>query len=145
MLQGRQLTGQARQALGDGDSQTALDLYRQALQAYTDALDLSPDNAEALTYRGWLHHNLAVGVGEGPEADELDGYARQDLDQAVAADPSYTDARIFRAIMAADSGDFATAQADLDAADPADIPTFMTSTVDQLRARIAAGLAGSTP
>ncbi|HEY6532610.1 MAG TPA: hypothetical protein VIY72_09910, partial [Acidimicrobiales bacterium] len=143
VLQAQQLTGQASQALEDGDTQGALDLYRQAMQAYTQALDLSPDNAEALTYRGWLYHNLAVGVGDGPEADELDGYARLDLDQAVASDPDYTDARVFRAIMAAAAGDFAAAQADLDTADPADIPTYMTSTVDQLRARIAAGLAAS--
>ncbi|HEY6531118.1 MAG TPA: hypothetical protein VIY72_02355, partial [Acidimicrobiales bacterium] len=50
VLQAQQLTGQASQALEDGNTQGALDLYRQAMQAYTQALDLSPDNAEAHTY-----------------------------------------------------------------------------------------------
>jgi tetratricopeptide (TPR) repeat protein len=142
-MEALQLTGLAQQALREGDSDGALELYRQAMESYSQALELSPGNAEALTNRGWLYHNLALAVGEGSEAVELEGYALQDLDRAIAAEPSYGPARVFRAFLAADAGQFAAAQADLDAADPADIPTYMASTVDDLKARIATGLAGT--
>jgi tetratricopeptide (TPR) repeat protein len=144
-MEAQQLTGLAQQALREGDSEGALELYRQAMQSYSEALELSPGNAEALTNRGWLYHNLALAVGEGSQAVELEGYALEDLDQAIAAEPTYGPARVFRAFLAASAGQYAAAQADLDAADPADIPTYMASTVDDLKARIAAGLAGSTP
>jgi hypothetical protein len=96
-----------------------------------------------LTNRGWLYHNLALAVGEGSEAVELEGFALEDLDQAIAAEPTYAPARVFRAVLAANAGQYVAAQADLDATDPADIPTYMTSTVDDLKDRIAAGLAGT--
>lgn len=148
VLQAREQTGQAGVALQDGDTDQALDLYRQAMESYSNALDISPNNVDALTNRGWLYYRLSTSVEEGPEAQQLRDFAGQDLDQAIASDPEFTDARIFRAIIASDRGDFAAAQADLDAADSADIPTFMTDRVDQLRAEVTAGLAattGSTP
>jgi tetratricopeptide (TPR) repeat protein len=142
-MEAQQLTGLAQQALREGDSEGALELYRQAMQSYSEALELSPSNAEALTNRGWLYHNLALAVGEGSEAVELEGFALEDLDQAIAAEPTYAPARVFRAVLAANAGQYAAAQDDLDAADPADIPTYMASTVDDLKERIAAGFAGT--
>lgn len=144
VLQAQGLTGQARAALEDGDTDRSLQLYTDALAAYTDALDLAPANVDALTSRGWLYHNLALGVGEGAEADELDGYAREDLAEAVAIDPSYGPARVFRAVLARDDGDAAAAREELAAADPDTIPSYMTTLVDQLRADVGAPTS-STP
>jgi tetratricopeptide (TPR) repeat protein len=144
VLAAQTATGQARVALQDGDNEKALDLFRSALQSYTDALEISPGNVMALTYRGWLNHNLAVGVGEGPEAAQLDGYARDDLDQALANDPTFADALVFRAFLHADVGEFAPAQVLLDAIDPDAIPPYMADELASLQARVTAGLAGSS-
>lgn len=143
VLEAQGFTGQAQQALQQGDSPGALDLYRKALESYSKALEIAPNDGQALTFRGWLYHNLAVGVGDGTDAVQLDGYARQDLDAAVAADASFTVARVFRAVLEADAGDYPAARADLDAADPSDIPDYMRSTLDDLTTRVAAGLAGT--
>ena len=145
VLQAQQSTGEAQVALGNGDTQTALDRYRDALDAYGKALAIAPANVEALTNRGWLYHNLALGAGAGAQADELDGYARQDLDAAVAAQSDYGPARVFRAVLARDAGRFDTADQELAAADLSTIPTYMDQILDGLRADIAAGLEGSAP
>jgi hypothetical protein len=63
----------------------------------------------------------------------------------VAADPTYADARVFRAILERNAGDFAAAQADLDALDVSQIPQYMQSMVEQVRTEVQAGLAGATP
>jgi tetratricopeptide (TPR) repeat protein len=142
VLQGQQATGQAQQALGEGDSAAAGEFFERALEAYDEALELSPGNAQALTYRGWVLHNVAL-ASPPDERVQFDERAMEYLDQAVAADDTFADARVFRAILRTDAGDFAAAQADLDAVDPEQIPTFMTSRVDELRAEVAAGLAGT--
>ena len=144
VLEAQGLTGQAQQALQDGDTEAALQLYQDALSSYSDALELSPANVEALTFRGWLYHNLALGVGEGSEADELDGYAAEDLAAAVQVDPAYGPARVFRAVLARDAGDAAAAREELAAADPATIPGYMQELVDGLRDQVAVPGEGST-
>jgi len=142
VLQAQQATGQAQTALQDGDSSAALDYYRTALERYSQALEQSPGNVEAMTYRGWVLHNVALGSSSA-QATQLDEQARQWLDQAVTTDPTYADARVFRALMRSAAGDYTGAQADLDAVDTTQIPTFMTSTVDDLRSQVRAGLAGA--
>lgn len=59
-----------------------------AVQLYDEVLDVDPDNREALAYKGWLLV-LAGLVDEGAVL----------LDDAVAADPAYLDARFFRAFV----------------------------------------------
>jgi len=143
VLQAQQATGQAQTALQSGDSAAARDYYQTALERYSQALEQSPGNVEAITYRGWVLHNVALASSSAPAA-ELDQQAMQGLDQAVATDPTYADARVFRALMRSAAGDFSGAQADLDAIDTTQIPAFMTSTVDNLRAQVKAGLTGAT-
>ena len=73
------------------------------VDCYDEILAVSPDNVEALTYRGWALIRLDR-VDEG--ADEL---AR-----AVEVDPDYPDARVFRAVVATRGGDFELAAAEVD-------------------------------
>ena len=54
MLQATASNGEAQAALQRGDNQAALDHYRDAITAYTDALKLSPTNVEAMAYREGL-------------------------------------------------------------------------------------------
>ena len=49
-----------------------------------------------MTYRGWVLHNVALG-STSAQAAQLDEQAMQWLDQAVTTDPTYADARVFRA------------------------------------------------
>lgn len=142
VLQAQSYFGQARQALNDGDSQAAVDNFEKSIQTYDKALEISPGNAQAMAYRGWVLHNVAL-ASSSAQAAELDGQAMQWLDRAVAADPTFADARIFRAILLSNLGEYAAAQTDLDQVDAAKVPTFMQTDLDNLRAQVATGLAGS--
>ena len=73
-----------------------------AIECYDDILATSPDNLEALTYRGWAHVRAD---------DEAAGVA--DLQQAVDLDPDYADARVFLAVVASNNGAFTTAAEEL--------------------------------
>jgi tetratricopeptide (TPR) repeat protein len=143
VLQAQSYFGQARQALNDGDSQAAVDNFEKSIQTYDKALEISPTNAEAMAYRGWVLHNVAL-ASSSSQATDLDAQAMQWLDRAVAADPTYADARIFRAILLSNLGEYAAAQADLDQVDAAKVPSFMQTDLDNLRADVAAGLSSST-
>ena len=124
VLQAQQATGQARGALQDGDTTAALDFYQQAIKLYTEALEQSPTNVEAITYRAWVLHNIA-GDGTSDQAIQLNQQAMAGLDEAVTVDPTYADARVFRAILLANLGQYSGAQTDLDAIDTSQIPSFM--------------------
>jgi tetratricopeptide (TPR) repeat protein len=143
VLQAQQFTGQATQSLNDGDNQAALDNYRKAIEAYDKALQQSPTNVEAMTYRGWVLHTIALGSSS-DQAKELDTEALRWLDQAVATDPTYPDARVFRAILHRNAGDFTAAQADLASVDDTQIPPFMQNMITAVRSDVAAGLSGAT-
>jgi tetratricopeptide (TPR) repeat protein len=143
VLQAQSYFGQARQALNDGDSQAAVDNFEKSIQTYDKALEISPGNAQAMAYRGWVLHNVAI-ASSSAQATELDAQAMQWLDRAVAADPTFADARIFRAILLSNLGEYAAAQADLDQVDEAKVPTFMQTDLDNLRTEVATGLSGST-
>jgi len=143
VLQAQQFTGQATQALQAGDGQSAIDNYRKAIETYDKALEQSPTNVEAMTYRGWVLHTIAIN-SDAQAAAQLDPEARQWLDRALATDPKYPDARVFRAILERNAGEFAAAQADLDAVDDSQIPPFMQNMITSVRTDVAAGVSGST-
>ena len=84
----------------------------------------------------WKPDVVAIGLG----ARTIVGA----LDEAIAADPTYADARVFRAILERNAGQFAAAQADLAAVDMKAIPAYMTNMIDSVRKDVAAGLAGTT-
>jgi tetratricopeptide (TPR) repeat protein len=135
ILQAQSATGQASAALGEGDGAKALKFFESAISAYDKALELSPANTEALTYRGWVLHTIAVN-SEAAQAAQLDSQALVYLDRAIAIDPTYADARVFRAILERNAKDYAAAKADLDAVDMNAIPPFMTNLVNSVRTEL---------
>jgi cytochrome c-type biogenesis protein CcmH/NrfG len=106
----------------------------EAVTCYSDVLARSPGNAEALTYRGWL----LVRTGNA----RLEQQAADDLDAAVASDPTYPDARAFRAIVFYRLGEFDAAAAELAVLDTLDPPPIIDSLLDQFGVR--EGVAGAT-
>lgn len=91
-----------------------------AIDCYDEILDGSPDDVEALTYRGWAN----------VRAEHVDA-GMADLDRAVELDPNYPDARVFRAVVAANAGDFATAAEELQvfyANDPSEVAVQIVQT-----------------
>jgi len=132
ILQAQSATGQASAALGEGDGAKALKYFESAISAYDKALELSPANVEALTYRGWVMHTIAVN-SDAAQAAQLDSQARAFLDRAIAIDPTYADARVFRAILERNAKQYAAAKADLDAVDMNAIPLYMTNMIDSVR------------
>ena len=139
ILQAQSATGQASAALQAGDGAKALKYFESAITAYDRALELSPANAEALTYRGWVLHTIAVN-SEAAEAAQLDVQALDYLNRAIAVDPNYSDARVFRAILERNAKQFAAAKADLDAVDMNAIPQYMTNMIASVRTDVEAGL-----
>jgi tetratricopeptide (TPR) repeat protein len=142
LLQAGQLTAQGRAALEEGDSQEALDLYTQAIEAYQQVVDLDPGNAEALASQAWLLHNIALQSTSG-QAAELDAVALGLLDDAVAVDGTYAPARIFRARLLEGLGRPVEAQADLDAVDADEVPSYLAGLFDALRSRVAEAVVAS--
>jgi tetratricopeptide (TPR) repeat protein len=142
ILRAQGYTGQASAALQAGNTDKALEQYELAIESYDKALELSPANVEALTYRGWVLHTLATN-SEVSIATQLDAQARIFIDQAISVDPTYADARVFRAILERNAGEFAAAQIDLDAVDMKAIPPYMKNMIDSVRNDVATGLASS--
>ena len=138
ILQAQGLTGQAQASLQAGDSAKALKQFESAVQAYDKALEISPENVQAMTYRGWVLHTIALS-SEPSVAADLDRQALEYLDEAIAIDPLYSDARVFRAILERNAGEFGAAKADLDAIDMNAIPMYMIQMVNSLREDVAAG------
>jgi cytochrome c-type biogenesis protein CcmH/NrfG len=94
-----------------------------------------PSSAEAYAYRGWTLTRV--------NDQRLWAVAQQNLDQAVLLDPSYPDARVFRAVLERNQGRLADARADLAAFDALHPPQMMRDLVDQmgLRASLEPGAA----
>ena len=138
ILQAQGLTGQAQASLQAGDSTKALKQFESAVQAYDKALEISPENVQVMTYRGWVLHTIALS-SELSVAADLDRQALEYLDEAIAIDPLYSDARVFRAILERNAGEFGAAKADLDAIDMNAIPMYMIQMVNSLREDVAAG------
>jgi tetratricopeptide (TPR) repeat protein len=97
----------------------------EAIEIYDDVLLDEPSNAEALTYRGWLT-NLA--------GDQATG--RDFVEDAVIADPTYPDARVFAAVIALRSGDAEGAAGHLAALDKLDVPPFIEQLVEAQGLRV---------
>jgi hypothetical protein len=118
------LLAQARAALGV-DVRTSLDLYRQVL-------DRDPTNAEALTYSGWLLYIASGNAGEQARAAAVDA-ARQQMDKAITADPSYADPHCFLAVIATrEADDTATATTESDRCLSLDPPAEVRSLMQSL-------------
>ncbi len=74
----------------------------EALECFDDVLLEDPDNAEALTYRGWFVILTISSAGETMEeeqAAELLNSGLTYLDRAVEVSPDFPDARAFRSVV----------------------------------------------
>jgi hypothetical protein len=110
-----------------------------AIDAYDAVLEIDPDNAEALTYRGWL----VARVGSTADAADLVDRGEAFLDRAIAADPDYVDPYCFKAIIQFRyRGDAAAAKGPVETCLAADPPQAVRGLVEGLRAEIDAALAG---
>jgi tetratricopeptide (TPR) repeat protein len=105
----------------------------EAVMCYDEVLADDPDNLEALTYRGWALVQSTL-VDDGLEY----------LDRAIALDPSYPDARVFRAIAYRDQERYDDARADLAVVDAGQVPVAMAPLIEQLRAELDAAAGSPT-
>lgn len=130
---GETFTGDIRQTTRDllltARDQTAAGEFDQALATYDEVLAIAPTNAEALTYSAWIGRTMARSLD--------DEAALLLLDDAIAADPAYADARVFRAIILRDLGRFDESLAELDSIDPDAVPEFMVPQVASLRSEVS--------
>ena len=114
-------------ALQDGDTAKALDLYRQALESYTDALEISPGNVRPSPTAAGSTTTWPWAWATDPRATSSTATPATSSMPALAADPTFADARVFRAFLHADAGEFAQAQADCSTgSQPGDVPPYMT-------------------
>ena len=132
----RGLIVRAGELTGQGDFDAAIDVYDEVLSS-------EPSNVVALTYKGWLTWLT----------EDRDKVAEQDraiileserlLAEAVALDPDYPDARVFRTIIFASTSRWRMAQADLAVFDSLNPAADLRGLVDSsnLRADIDAGMA----
>jgi tetratricopeptide (TPR) repeat protein len=90
---------QVASLLSEGRILLASSSYADALDRYTTALKIEPDNVEALTYGGWV---LAVSpqAADPESGPEVLAQAKGLIEQAIAIDPTYADPHCFLAIIA---------------------------------------------
>ncbi len=121
------------QQLGQGGA----DGLEASLQCFDDVLDQDPNNVEALTYRGWYVGLVAASArdqGLVDQADQLYEVAEAFVQQAIDIDPTYPDARAFRAVIADRRGDPERACSELAALAGLDAPPMMsqlTASIDE--------------
>ncbi|MEE9414023.1 MAG: tetratricopeptide repeat protein [Acidimicrobiales bacterium] len=82
----------------------------QAQVLFDAVLSQEPDNVEAITYAGWMLAQVWNDLGEDVAVDEATRAELKDsattlLDRAVGTDPSYPDARVYRAFFRRAQGD----------------------------------------
>jgi hypothetical protein len=70
-----------------------------AIQDFDSAWELDNSLVEAPTYAGWLLRLTALGIDDEKQRKEILVAALRRVEEAIAADPNYPDARAFRGIM----------------------------------------------
>ena len=121
----------ARQLTAEGQTLAAIRVYDQILDRY-------PEQPEALAYRGWLVRLAGRQSGNAELVDKGLEY----LDRAVAADPSYPDAHLFRGlVLYQDKGDAPAAVGELRAFLNARPPPEMVAMVQDVLRRAEADAA----
>jgi len=127
------ITGDVRQTtaglLAEADTLTREGQFEAAIERYDELLDQEPANVEALTYRGWLTAQTG---------DDATALAR--LADAVAVDPAYPDAHVFRALIFRRTGRWDDAAAELAVLDTLDLPPAIESMLvgSDIRAEVMA-------
>ena len=139
---GDSISGDIRQTNRDlllqAASAAAEQRFVDALALYDEVLANQPANTEALTYKAWVLFLTSRATEDPADTQILLARANELLDQAVEIDPSYGDARAFRANVLNARGYPDQALADLDAIEPGALPADMGVVVDSLRAKLEA-------
>jgi len=134
---GDPLTGGIRQSttemLNEAGRLGAETDYEGGIALYDDVLDNDPNNAEALTYRGWYL------IRSGATADGL-----TQLLEAATVHPTYPDVHAFLAVVFARTGLRDEAINELELLDALDPPAFVRDLVANLRAELADSSSSST-
>ena len=112
-----------------------LSFQEPAWACYDKILADNPDNAEALTYKGWA----LVRQGKTDDGSKL-------FDRVLTVDPTYPDVHVFRAVVRKNAKDFAGAQTELDTLYSLNPPQGVLSTMSQmgLDTEVAFGLLSPT-
>lgn len=122
--------GNSNSLLARAAEQTSEAKPADAIETYDQVLALDPTNATALSYKGWLIR--LAGLPDQGEAQ---------IDAAIAADPTYPDARFFKGyILLRDRNDPAGAIEQLDVFLANDEGSELTSLVEQTRSEAEAQL-----
>jgi tetratricopeptide (TPR) repeat protein len=125
----------ARQLVGQGKTLAAVQLYDQILAK-------DPRQVEALAYRGWLTRLVGREANNPALIDKGLGL----INQAVAVDPSYPDARFFRGlVLYQDKGDPAAAIPDFRAYLASDPPQDTVALVQDVLNRALAETGQAPP
>jgi cytochrome c-type biogenesis protein CcmH/NrfG len=74
----------------------------ESLKQYDQAVEIAPDNADALANAGRLRYIVAGQVPSAEARQQLVTTARNLLDRAVQADPNHADAHYYRGVLLAD-------------------------------------------
>lgn len=118
-----------------------------AIALYDQVLADQPANTEALSYKAWLLYQTSTATEDPADSQVLLARANELLDDAVAIDPEYGDARIFRASVLGARGFPEQGLADLDVVRPGSVPEYMGALLEAQRSRLerqAATGSGST-
>ncbi len=129
-----EILANTRMLLGEGQQLAAARDYKGSIERYTEALELSPSNVEALTYRGWSRFRDGDAKG-----------ATVDIDDAIAIDPDYPDARVFRASLYFNAGEIDAAAEQLRVFDTLPSPPMMQQVLASQRLRERIALARVSP
>ena len=118
---------EARRCFNERDADCTIELYDEVLAD-------QPDNAEALTYKGWAQFTLL---------DDTET-ALATLIDAATAHPDYPDVHAFLAVLFARSGLLQQASNELDRLDALDPPPDLLAQIEGLREQIDRALASAS-
>ncbi len=113
---------------------------RDSLVCFDEVLAEDPQNVEALTYKGWF---LILASGSAQQAGDEEAFAEfvalgeRSLADAVAVDPSFPDARAFRAVVFSRLGREEEACMELSTLDDLNPAPMITQLVGPLANRLA--------
>jgi hypothetical protein len=124
-----------------------------ALKLFEQVLTTDPDNAEALTYRGWLLARIAgtaVQRNLTDMSEQLMAQAEQSIDRAMSVAPTYADPYCFKAIIRFRFyDDAAGAKGPIDTCvasnPPAAVAGLVTNLANEIDAAVTSGTAVVAP
>lgn len=113
---------------------------RDSLACFDEVLAEDPQNVEALTYKGWF---LILASGSAQQAGDEEAFAEfvvlgeRSLADAVAVDPSFPDARAFRAVVFSRLGRDEEACAEITVLNDLNPAPMITQLIDPVADRLA--------